>query len=250
MHEEAVSSNAAITGERLRIIGSRGAYHTPTMTLKRPAAVVLFHLKTARLRFTLLTFVEAISDGSRETGRRGREHGMRRIAEVAILIALLTCGCASTRLAPIRNTAFAPDADERQMWTDAASIDAALEKGDVHYRDARLEAYLNGVARRLLPHLGAADVQVHIQVLKDPYLNAFALPNGSVYLHSGILARIDNEAQLAIILGHELTHFLERHALKQARTEANGRRATQVVAGFWRLPRQRRRETSTPHRLL
>src|SRR5207244_395643 len=51
-------------------------------------------------------------------------------------------------------------------------------------------------------------------VMSDPTLNAFAMPNGRIYVHSGLLARLDNEAQLAMILGHEMTHVTDRHALR------------------------------------
>jgi predicted Zn-dependent protease len=54
-------------------------------------------------------------------------------------------------------------------------------------------------------------------VIKSPYLNAFAFPNGVIYIHTGILARMDNEAQLAALLGHEMTHCTHRHALKTLR---------------------------------
>src|SRR5207245_8552276 len=50
-------------------------------------------------------------------------------------------------------------------------------------------------------------------VLRDPTLAAFAMPEGRVFLHTGLLSRLENEAQLATILGHEVTHVYERHYL-------------------------------------
>src|SRR3990170_3267566 len=57
--------------------------------------------------------------------------------------------------------------------------------------------------------------------MSDPTLNAFAMPNGHVYVHTGLLARLDDEAQLAMILGHEMTHVTHRHALKFNRDATN-----------------------------
>jgi len=57
--------------------------------------------------------------------------------------------------------------------------------------------------------------------MSDPTLNAFAMPNGRVYVHSGLLSRLDNEAQLAMILGHEMTHVTSRHALRFTRDATN-----------------------------
>jgi len=57
--------------------------------------------------------------------------------------------------------------------------------------------------------------------MSDPTLNAFAMPNGRLYVHSGLLSRLDNEAQLAMILGHEMTHVTSRHALRFTRDATN-----------------------------
>jgi len=58
-------------------------------------------------------------------------------------------------------------------------------------------------------------------VLSDPTLNAFAMPNGRIYVHTGLLAGLDNEAQLAMILGHEMTHVVNRDAVRLARDAAS-----------------------------
>ena len=54
-------------------------------------------------------------------------------------------------------------------------------------------------------------------ITKNAYLNAFAYPNGMIYIHTGLLARMDSEDQLAAVLAHELTHCTQRHALKAFR---------------------------------
>ena len=60
-----------------------------------------------------------------------------------------------------------------------------------------------------------------MQVIKSPYLNAFALPNGSIYINQGLLSRFQNEAQLATVLAHEGTHFTHRHSFHLQRTVKN-----------------------------
>ena len=60
--------------------------------------------------------------------------------------------------------------------------------------------------------------------MRDPTLNAFSLPNGRIYVHTGLLACLESEAQLAMILGHEMTHVTNRHPLALSRaTPAVGR---------------------------
>jgi beta-barrel assembly-enhancing protease len=110
---------------------------------------------------------------------------------------------------------FSPEADERQLWSDAEKEEATLVKLGKPYDDPLLEDYLASVAARLVPEDArrAGAPAPRIAVFRDPTLNAFALPNGKVYIHTGLLSRVENEAQLSMILGHELTHVTNRHAL-------------------------------------
>jgi predicted Zn-dependent protease len=48
-----------------------------------------------------------------------------------------------------------------------------------------------------------------VTTVKDPNLNAFTFGGGLVYVHAGLLARLENEAQLAMILAHEIAHVTE-----------------------------------------
>jgi len=155
--------------------------------------------------------------------------GMGMVGMAAVALALLS-GCAATTLVPIDHAGFQPEPDERALWDSAETLDKAMAEHQLIDDDPALQAYLDGVVARLTPPLGG-DLPVRVRVLRDPYLNAFAMPNGSVYLHAGLLARIDNEAQLATVLGHELVHFTERHSLKTQRTAENRRAVMQVVFG-------------------
>jgi predicted Zn-dependent protease len=140
-----------------------------------------------------------------------------RLAWLALACSLVVAGCASTSLPPVTAPAFRFEADERGLWRRAEEEQAHLEGSGLVYGDARLEAYLDEVARRLQPAGVFEVVPFRIRVLKDPRLNAFTLPNGRIYLHTGILAGMENEAQLATLLAHEMTHATHRHAVKQFR---------------------------------
>lgn len=137
-------------------------------------------------------------------------------------------GCATTDPAAIERAGFQPEEDEQELWQSSAEIDGALREQGVLYDDAALQQYLDRVLARLAPAVAAS---TRVAVLRDPYLNAFALPNGSIYLHSGMLASLENEAQLATLLGHEVTHYTERHSLARQRLAANRTLAVQVVVG-------------------
>ena len=102
------------------------------------------------------------------------------------------------------------ESDEARIWYDCARWDKQIANSGAIYADAELESYLQGVVDRLYPEFQDA---MHIHPFRGFVPNAFVLPNGSIYFDVGLLARIDNEAQLAAIIGHEGAHFAERHAL-------------------------------------
>jgi len=107
--------------------------------------------------------------------------------------------------------------DEKRLWQRAAEEQALLESSGVIYRDQALEEYLHKIANNLQPLEVREKFNFRIRLIKDPFLNAFAFPNGVIYLHTGILSRLDNEAQLAALLAHEMTHCTHRHALRAFR---------------------------------
>ena len=65
------------------------------------------------------------------------------------------------------------------------------------------------------------DVRYRVRVIEDPTLNAFAYPHGSIYIHTGLLARMESEDELATVLGHEMTHVENRHMLRYQRSAHN-----------------------------
>lgn len=132
------------------------------------------------------------------------------------LVMLLLAGCNTL---PVRSISSASDAkaandEEGRIWVAANDFDLALAKQGALYADELLQAYVQSVGDKLFPEFQGV---VRYHVLDSPDLNAFALGNGSIYINTGMLARLDNEAQLATILAHEVTHFKEQHNLKNRR---------------------------------
>lgn len=102
--------------------------------------------------------------------------------------------------------------EESRIWDDAADADKALRRRGSLYGDAKVDKYLQSVLDELYPEFKGA---VRVRALNDPDLNAFAMPNGSIYVHLGLLARLENEAQLAAVLAHEGAHFVYRHGYQR-----------------------------------
>jgi predicted Zn-dependent protease len=131
--------------------------------------------------------------------------------------------CATTNLAPVgKQESFKLEEDERRIWNRSKEEQARINRSNLIYDDPALTAYVNEVAQNLIPeNVEEKGLSIEVKIIKNPLLNAFAYPNGAIYVHTGILAKMDNEAQLATLLGHEMTHVTHRHAVRQFRTVKN-----------------------------
>lgn len=131
-------------------------------------------------------------------------------------------GCATVDIPRMGENGYVLQDDERRMQKRAEEFSEELERGGYLISDPEMERYLTVLANRLLPsEMGSLRMKVEVKVIRDPSLNAFALPNGRIYVHSGMLATIDNEAEAVALLAHELSHVLLRHSLKQFRSVVN-----------------------------
>jgi predicted Zn-dependent protease len=79
------------------------------------------------------------------------------------------------------------------------------------YDDVELQAYVDRVGQRLAANSDRPELDFTFTVIDSPDLNAFATPGGFIYIHRGLLAYLDNEAELAGVLAHEIGHVTARH---------------------------------------
>jgi predicted Zn-dependent protease len=93
------------------------------------------------------------------------------------------------------------------------------------YEDPQLQAYVNEIGQAIVQMSHFRDEETPEQyqqteftfrVLNSHSVNALALPGGYVYITRGLLTHVNNEAQLAVVLGHEVAHVIARHASRQA----------------------------------
>ena len=108
---------------------------------------------------------------------------------------------------------------DNNLQAEADAVDAQYEKRGLVLHDPDLPAYIDSIGNRVLGDRPVPEkVTYRFMVLRDPMVNAFALPNGSVYITTGLLALLENEAQLAGVLGHETAHVYERHPYLENRS--------------------------------
>ncbi len=121
------------------------------------------------------------------------------------------------------------DTDEGGIWALMDREEARLRRSPFAVRDKALNTFLSEMVCRL-GGAHCADVRVH--VVRTPLFNATMAPNGMMQVWSGLLLRVENEAQLAAVLAHELAHYLERHALQQL-NDAKSRSAFAQFMGIF-----------------
>ena len=85
-------------------------------------------------------------------------------------------------------------------------------------KDPILTDYVTQVGKRLMSAREAQEsgFPFTFEVVADPSINAFALPGGPMFINTGLLKAVDNEAQLAGVMGHEMSHVILRHGTNQA----------------------------------
>ena len=121
---------------------------------------------------------------------------------------------------------FSRDQDIQLGKEAAGEIEKQVEIVD----NRELNAYINSIGSKLAAQPQADKYPYTFKVVNDPSINAFALPGGPAFVHTGLIAAVDNEAQLAGVLAHEITHVALRHGTNQA-SRANLIQLPAMLAG-------------------
>lgn len=155
-----------------------------------------------------------------------RAHLLRLLLPVLLLaVAATGTGCVSTGVNPVSGNTRAYG----YTWDEEVKLgreaDEQIQSQYGVYDDEQLQQYVDEVAEEVLAvsHMRRSstpekfrETEFQFRVLDSPIINAFALPGGYVYVTRGLMAHLNNEAQLAVVLGHEIGHVAARHASQQA----------------------------------
>ena len=139
-----------------------------------------------------------------------------RLALAMLLLTTLVNGCATTVITP----------ELEEELGNEMSVQVKDQIG--LYADAELDRYLQSVGDRLVKALGATPYTFRFAIVDQFEPNAFASPGGFIYVSRGLMAQMNNEAELAGVLAHEISHVTQRHHARQI-----GR---SVGAGLFTLP--------------
>jgi Zn-dependent protease with chaperone function len=133
-----------------------------------------------------------------------------------LLAILLACGTALAQRSQLKApwNMYSPQTD----ISEGKKLAEEIEKQAPLCHDPKVDAYLTTLGKRLAAHLNTNGVQYpwEFHCVNDRTINAFALPGGYVFVNRGAIEAADNEAQLAGVMAHELSHVALRHGTAQA----------------------------------
>ncbi|BBO81631.1 hypothetical protein DSCO28_21970 [Desulfosarcina ovata subsp. sediminis] len=89
----------------------------------------------------------------------------------------------------------------------------AKKFGGAMDKDKEWQRYVQTLGNKLVSHVNRPGIAYHFHVIRNAAINAFAIPGGGIYVYTGLLQKIDNEAQLAAVLAHEIKHVDLRHCI-------------------------------------
>jgi predicted Zn-dependent protease len=143
---------------------------------------------------------------------------------LALFVGLLVSAC-SIQQSAITGDKRAYGYSWEQELQIGKEVDLELQEHYGIYDNDALQQYVNKIGQEMLAvshmqredaHSRYKNTEFYFRLLDSPVVNAFALPGGYIYVTRGLLSHLDNEAQLAVVLGHEIGHVAARHASQRA----------------------------------
>jgi predicted Zn-dependent protease len=138
---------------------------------------------------------------------------MRR--SLILLAALAAAWSAPTVLAEglpdlgeVSQTDFSPQMEKR---VGESIMQEIRLKEPTYLNDPEVESYLNRLGHRLVANSEGARQDFEFFALRDPTLNAFAMPGGFIGVHTGLILASQSESELASVLSHEISHVTQHH---------------------------------------
>ena len=125
------------------------------------------------------------------------------------VLVTVTAACATNPVTGKKQISLLSEAEEMAIGQQQ---DAEIRREMGVYDDPALERYVNDIGQELARVSHRPNLPWTFTIVDSPAINAFALPGGYIYLTRGILAYLDDEAELAGVLGHEIGHVTARHA--------------------------------------
>ncbi|MFL0798347.1 MAG: M48 family metallopeptidase [Cellvibrionaceae bacterium] len=151
------------------------------------------------------------------------------------MVTLLLVGCGASSSIKPHNVDAQVTVDtqttelDQRLRAEAEMFEKSVANSGRLYQNEEITQYFQSILEKLFPDYKD---QMRVKLHHSPAFNAFALPNGSIYINLGMLASLRNEAQIASILAHEGTHYIYRHSEKQRHKVNNSVGVSLILNSF------------------
>jgi predicted Zn-dependent protease len=145
---------------------------------------------------------------------------MKKLLFSLIVFLLAACATSPTGRSQF---AFMPDAELNSMGLQAFET---LKRDNTVSSSARYNQFVRCVADAIIREVGG---EWEVVVFEDRSLNAFALPGGKIGIHTGMIDLVDNQDQLAAIIGHEVGHVIARHSNERMSQQVGAKMGISLV---------------------
>ncbi len=132
--------------------------------------------------------------------------------KLALLAALFLTGCATNPVTGKNELMLIPEETEIQLGQENYQPSIQMQGGD-YVADPKVTAYIQEIGRKLVA-VTDRKLPYEFTVVNDSKINAWMLPGGKMGINRGLLLKMDNEAELAAVMGHEMTHAAAKHSAK------------------------------------
>jgi beta-barrel assembly-enhancing protease len=136
----------------------------------------------------------------------------RTILSIVALAISLMFSCATTGPGGKKSLILISTGEELSL---GEQFDKQLRSENKILADSVWQKYFDEVGQSIVKVSDRKDIQYHFTVIESDQINAFATPGGYVYIYTGLLDRINNEAELAAVTAHEISHVVARHSVKR-----------------------------------
>jgi predicted Zn-dependent protease len=140
------------------------------------------------------------------------KHMQKRMFVIFVLMLTAVTPAAQSKKPKPGFNLFSKEQDVQLGKESAAEVEKKMKVVD----NPELQAYIGTVGKKLTSSADAGEFPYSFKVVVDKSINAFALPGGPMYIHTGLLAAADNESQMAGVMAHEVSHVALRHGTNQA----------------------------------
>jgi len=131
----------------------------------------------------------------------------------AVMAVCLLLGCVGPE-AMVPTSVVRVERLAQQLSLETRREHSAIAERSVLYREPQLEQFLEQVLAAMMPAKAPEGIVPRVLLLREPSLDAYSFPDGAIFIHTGLFARLETEAELALLLAHELVHITRQHALR------------------------------------